>query len=152
LSENQTLNVRFAYQRYKPREAPVIVGIGTDICMVDRIAGAIDRQGQRLVDRLFLGNEQQYAMAKARPEGIFAVAFAVKEACAKALGTGITERVRWTDIEVLDIGPGSARVVLGGGAARRLRRLSGSALIVAPYVSLSISNDYVAAFVQLEAT
>jgi holo-[acyl-carrier protein] synthase len=71
----------------------------------------------------------------------FAQGFCGKEACAKALGTGITERVRWTDIEVFDVRPTVARVVLGDGAHRRLRRLAGSSSVALPHVSLSIGSD-----------
>jgi holo-[acyl-carrier protein] synthase len=88
------------------------------------MAEAIERSGARFLDRLFDAEEQAWSLAQSSPVEAFARLFAVKEACAKALGTGITARVRWHDFH-----PQLERLtaVLSGGARRRARRLSAGA-------------------------
>ena len=103
----------------------MIIGVGSDLCSIDRIAGAIERKGDRFVRRFC--SEAEAWPWPSDPGSYFALRFAIKEACAKALGTGITDRVRWQDIEVYEQGSGLA-IRLDGGALRRLRRLAKSHL------------------------
>jgi holo-[acyl-carrier protein] synthase len=128
----------------------MIVGIGTDLCEVERIAEALERQGLRFQRRICSEQEQRLGGRRLDPALFYASRFAAKEACAKALGTGITTRVRWTDIEVL-AGPGGRPVLsLSGGALRRARRLAGRREL---RFHISIAHDglYASAFVILEA-
>ena len=78
----------------------MIVGTGIDIAEVPRIAAAIERRGQRFLDRIFTPAEIKYCNSKANRMERFAARFAAKEAAMKALGTGWAKGVRWRDIEV----------------------------------------------------
>src|SRR5689334_361296 len=78
----------------------MILGIGTDIIEVKRIALAITRRGAPFLDRLFTPDEQHYCLQHSTSERNFAGRFAAKEAVAKALGLGITQKLSWLDIEI----------------------------------------------------
>jgi holo-[acyl-carrier protein] synthase len=96
-----------------------IVGLGTDITEIDRIAKAIERYGDRFLRRVFTEQEVAYCSRRRVPEIHFAGRFASKEAAMKALGTGHSRGVLWRDIEVVrHEGPPQLR--FHGGAARRL--------------------------------
>jgi holo-[acyl-carrier protein] synthase len=129
----------------------VILGIGADICAIERIAGAIERQGDRFLARVFTVAEQNAARLRPEPALYFARRFAAKEACVKALGTGITGRVRWTDIEILSEPSGRPVLTLSGGALRRARRLAPKNCVCITHVSLSDEIDQALAFVVIEA-
>lgn len=126
----------------------MIVGIGSDICEVERVADAVVDRGKTLIDRLFTPAEQARAAGAPEPAVIYATCFATKEACSKALGTGITERVRWTDIEVL-VAAGCPYLHLTGGALRRARRLTGGSVPKA-HLSIACRDGLAAAFVLIE--
>lgn len=113
------------------------VGLGVDIVELDRIAGALDRHGERFLRRCFTAGELAYC---GRRIGALAARFAAKEAVAKALGTGIAG-FRWRDVEILRDDAGKPLVRLHGGARERL------ALIGATHceVTLSHSRDYAVA-------
>lgn len=128
----------------------MIVGIGTDLCDVERIAGALERQGDRFRRRICSDREQQLAVAHVEQARFYAGRFAAKEACAKALGTGITERVRWTHIEVLSGVMGQPVLHLSGGAHRRACRLAGRGGFRA-HVSITHDSTFAMAFAVLEA-
>lgn len=128
----------------------MIIGIGTDVCEVERIANAIERRGQAFLDRLFSVAEQQAAGHRRDPASFYAGRFAAKEACAKALGTGITDRIRWTDIETLATRSRQPKITLAGGAARRLSQLAGKGRAGRVQVSISHDGAYALAFVLLE--
>jgi holo-[acyl-carrier protein] synthase len=100
-----------------------IVALGLDLTRIDRLQAALDRRGQRFLDRVFTPAEQAYCERRpARRATHYAGRFAVKEAVMKVLGTGWRLGVRWVDIEVLR-DPGQApRVVLHGACARHAAR------------------------------
>lgn len=127
----------------------MIVGIGSDLCELERVAEGIADRGKSMINRLFTTAEQWRASAAREPAVVFATCFVAKEACSKALGTGITERVRWTDIEV-QVEAGCSYLHLTGGALRRARRLTGGR---GPKTHLSITcrDGLAAAFVVIEA-
>lgn len=127
----------------------MIVGIGSDICEVEQVADALADRGKILIDRIFTPAEQVRATAAPEQAAIYATCFTVKEACGKALGTGITERVRWTDIEVL-VAAGCPYLHLTGGALRRARRLTGGGVPRA-HLSIACRDGLAAAFVLIEA-
>lgn len=128
----------------------MIIGLGTDLCEVERIAGALERQGDRFRNRICSVREQALAAARADKTLFYAGRFAAKEACAKALGTGITERVRWRHIEVLAGLKGEPILHLSEGALRRARRLAGGHEVRA-HVSITHDGPFAMAFVVLEA-
>lgn len=125
--------------------------MGTDLCDVDRIDGAVQRQGQRFLNRVFTEAEQEDARASASTSCFLAQQFAGKEACVKALGTGITDRVRWTDIEVSRTADGVPFVVLAGGALRRANLLKPTMHELVFHVSFGGSAALAIAFVVIEA-
>jgi holo-[acyl-carrier protein] synthase len=96
-----------------------IVGLGMDLAQIERMRGAIERRGERLLARLFTAGERAYCERRPRTRfNSYAGRFAVKEAVMKLLGTGWTRGVRWVDIEVVRH-PGQApRVELHGATAR----------------------------------
>ena len=130
----------------------MILGIGNDLCEVARISEAIERQGQNFLDRLFTPLEQALAAKTRDAAAFYAGRFAAKEACLKALGTGITARVRWTDCQVSHHRTGQLALEISGGALRRLKRLAGRGRGFAAHVSITYDGEYAAAFVIFEGT
>jgi holo-[acyl-carrier protein] synthase len=118
----------------------VILGLGTDLCSVERIEAALERQSDRFIARCFTPGE--IALAQSRPAlraATLAKRWAAKEACAKALGTGIGRGFGMTDIEVVLDDLGAPSLVLQGGAAERLA-------VITPegheaFVHLSLSDE-----------
>jgi holo-[acyl-carrier protein] synthase len=129
----------------------MIIGIGADCCDMERIAGAIERRGDRLLARLFTDAERAAGAKRPEPAAYFARRFAAKEACAKALGSGITERVGWRDLEVLNGPKGKPTLRLTGGALRRARRLMPKGYEPVLHLSLADDPPMALAFVILEA-
>lgn len=127
----------------------MILGVGTDVCEVGRVADALSRHGSAFVDRICSISEQEGPTWSPSAKAI-AVRFAVKEACAKALGRGITERLRWHDIVVISEANFGVSVSLMGGARRRARRLS-RRKDISIHAAVSHNADWVYAFVVLEA-
>ncbi len=100
----------------------MILGTGTDLCEIARIASTLDRFGDRFTHRLFTDRER--VRAARRPRALaarFAQLFAAKEACSKALGTGFRQGVFWRDMEVVPLPTGKPTLHLSGGAMPRLR-------------------------------
>jgi holo-[acyl-carrier protein] synthase len=98
----------------------MIIGIGSDITDVRRIAKVIDRHGQRFIDRVFTPVERAKAEKRRNRVETYAKRFAAKEACAKALGTGLRAGVWWRDMGVVNLPSGRPTLELTGGAKRRL--------------------------------
>ena len=100
----------------------MILGIGSDIVDVRRMARVIDRHGDRFLERIFTGTERAKAERRARRVETYAKRFAAKEACAKALGTGLRAGVFWRDMGVVNLPSGRPTMQLTGGALARLGR------------------------------
>ena len=98
----------------------MIIGIGSDITDVRRIAKVIDRHGERFIDRIFTPIERAKAEKRRNRVETYAKRFAAKEACAKALGTGFRAGVWWRDMGVVNLPSGRPTLELTGGAKRRL--------------------------------
>src|SRR5579871_3560360 len=98
----------------------MILGIGSDITDVRRIAKVIERHGDRFLDRVFTATERAKAEQRRNRVETYAKRFAAKEACAKALGTGLRDGVWWRDIGVVNLPSGRPTLQLTGGAKRRL--------------------------------
>jgi holo-[acyl-carrier protein] synthase len=99
-----------------------IIGIGLDATEIDRIRQAIERFGDRFLQRVYTPGEIAYANRRRNPAPHFAARFAAKEAAMKALGTGQSQGVVWRDIEVLRLA-GPPQLRFHGAAARRLRAM-----------------------------
>ncbi len=98
----------------------MILGIGSDITDARRIAKVIDRHGERFLDRVFTPVEREKADKRRNRVETYAKRFAAKEACAKALGTGLRAGVWWRDMGVVNLPSGRPTIELTGGARRRL--------------------------------
>ena len=102
----------------------MILGIGSDITDVRRIAKVIERHGDRFLDRIFTPTERARAERKKNRIETYAKRFAAKEACAKALGTGLRAGVWWRDMGVVNRPSGQPTMQLTGGALRRLQAIT----------------------------
>jgi holo-[acyl-carrier protein] synthase len=102
----------------------MILGIGSDITDVRRIARVIERHGDRFLDRIFTPTERARAERKKNRVETYAKRFAAKEACAKALGTGMRAGVWWRDMGVINRPSGQPTMHLTGGALLRLRAIT----------------------------
>jgi holo-[acyl-carrier protein] synthase len=98
----------------------VILGIGSDITDVRRVAEVLERHGERFLDRVFTPVERAKSDRRARRAESYAKRFAAKEACAKALGTGLAQGVFWRDMGVVNLPSGRPTMNLTGGARARL--------------------------------
>lgn len=129
----------------------MIVGIGSDLSDIRRVAETLERFGDRFRNRIFTEIERARSDRKPDAAASYAKRFAAKEACAKALGTGMRRGVFWRDMGVVNARSGQPTMQLTGGAAERLL-----ALIPAghePRIHLSLTDDhpYAQAFVIIEA-
>lgn len=95
-------------------------GIGVDLLEVARIRKALDRWGERFLHRVFTQGERDYCKRKAHPEQSLAARFAAKEAVLKAIGTGLSGGISWTDIEVVNDEKGKPGVRLGERIVQRI--------------------------------
>jgi holo-[acyl-carrier protein] synthase len=127
----------------------MIIGIGSDLCDIRRIEKAIERFGDRFLDRVFTETERARAMRRteALRAGTFAKRFAAKEACAKALGTGFNAGVFMSDLGVVNQRSGQPGFLLTGGAERRLAILTPPGMRAA--IALTMTDEYPYAFAQV---
>ena len=106
----------------------MIIGIGSDLIDITRVAKVIERHGDRFLDRIFTDVERAKAARRANSEKMvvatYAKRFAAKEACAKALGTGMRGGVWWRDMGVVNLPSGRPTMQLTGGALQRLRAIT----------------------------
>jgi len=101
----------------------MIVGIGNDLIDIRRIEKTLDRHGERFVKRIFTEVEQAKSDRRRNRAASYAKRFAAKEACAKALGTGINRGVYWRDMGVVNLPGGKPTLKLTGGAKTRLEEI-----------------------------
>merc|ERR1711969_135711 len=103
----------------------MIIGIGNDLCNIERIAKTLERLGERFENRVFTETEIALARRRRRTAETYAKRFAAKEACAKALGTGVPRRgVHWKHLGVVNLPSGKPTIELTGGAAERLKQMT----------------------------
>ena len=117
-----------------------ILGLGNDLIDISRIERMLDRWGERFVHRIFTELEIAKSEARAARAASYAKRFAAKEACAKALGTGLTRGVFWRDLGVVNLPGGKPTMVLTGGALERLEELTPEGMRA--QVDVTISDDY----------
>ena len=117
----------------------MIIGIGSDIADARRIAKVIERHGDRFLDRVFTPVERALADRRRNRVETYAKRFAAKEACAKALGTGLRAGVWWRDMGVVNLPSGRPTMALTGGAKRRLQAITPSGF--EPRIDLTITDE-----------
>lgn len=129
----------------------MIIGIGSDLSDIRRIQGSLDKFGDRFTHRCFTELERKRSERKPDRAASYAKRFAAKEACAKALGTGMRGAVYWRDMGVVNMPSGQPTMALSGGAAVRLQRLTPPGMKTIIHVSLTDDHPYAQAFVIIEA-
>ena len=129
----------------------MIIGIGNDLCDIRRLEQVLDRHGPRFVARCFTDVERRRSDAKAGRAASYAKRFAAKEACAKALGTGLSRGVFWRDMGVVNRPSGQPTMQLTGGAARRLGELTPPGHEVVIHLTLTDEHPLAQAIVIIEA-
>jgi len=102
----------------------MILGLGSDLCDTRRIAEVMERHGERFLNRIFTPQERAKADRRANRAETYAKRFAAKEACAKALGTGLRGGVFWRDMGVINLPGGRPTMQLTGGALARLKAIT----------------------------
>jgi holo-[acyl-carrier protein] synthase len=130
----------------------VIVGIGSDLCNIERIQNSLDRFGQRFLNRVFTDIER--GKAASRPHtmaGTLAKRFAAKEAFSKAVGTGFKRGVFMKDIGVVNAASGAPTLKLTGGAAQRLDALAPEGHAIDIHLTMTDDHPWAQAFVILYA-
>jgi holo-[acyl-carrier protein] synthase len=130
----------------------LIVGIGSDLCNIERIQGSLDRFGTRFLDRVF--TETERAKAERRPftrAGTLAKRFAAQEAFSKAVGTGFKRGVFMKDIGVVNAPSGAPTLALTGGAAARLDALAPPGHAIEVHLTMTDDHPWAQAFVILYA-
>ena len=115
----------------------MILGLGSDIIDIRRMEKTIARYGDRFLARVFTDTERLKSERRAARVASYAKRFAAKEACAKALGTGLRKGVYWRDMGVINLRSGRPTMVLTGGAAEQLRRITPAGLQARVDVTLS---------------
>jgi holo-[acyl-carrier protein] synthase len=128
----------------------VIIGIGVDLCDIRRIARALDRYGERFTRRCFTETERAKADRRADRAGTYAKRFAAKEACSKALGTGI-RGIRWQEMGVVNLASGQPTFALSGKAQARLDALTPPGHVARVHLTLTDEHPLAQAIVMIEA-
>jgi len=124
----------------------LIAGVGVDRIAIERVETAIERHGERFIQRIYTTGEIRQAQAKGNPVRRFAMLFAAKEAVSKALGTGFREGVAFDNIETIHQALGKPEVRLHGGAKKRAHVLG----IQSVHISLTDDDGVAMAFAVAE--
>ena len=129
----------------------MIVGIGSDLMDMRRMEKTLERYGERFIARVFTDIERRKSEGRRMRTASYAKRFAAKEACAKALGTGLRAGVFWRDMGVVNMRSGKPTMALTGGAAARLAAIVLPGL--RPVIHLTITDEWplAQAFVIIEA-
>ena len=129
----------------------MIIGIGTDLANINRIEATLKRFGDRFKNRVFTELEQQKASSRSHESSTYAKRWAAKEACSKALGTGLRMGISWKDMSVSNLKTGQPQMELTGWAKDRLFKLTPKGCESFIYVSLTDDHPWAQAFVIIEA-
>jgi holo-[acyl-carrier protein] synthase len=130
----------------------VILGVGTDLTNIDRIQRTLSRFGDRFRNRVFSSVEQSKAASRVNEVETYAKRWAAKEACSKALGTGLRMGISWRDMTVSNLKSGQPTMTLTGWAKARLMELTPKGHIANIHVSLTDDYPWAQAFVIIEST
>jgi holo-[acyl-carrier protein] synthase len=118
----------------------MIIGIGNDIIDIRRVEQTLDRFGERFIKRIFTEVEQRKSEGRRMRAASYAKRFAAKEACSKALGTGLRRGVFWRDMGVVNMRGGQPTMALTGGALERLKEITPEGM--SPVIHLTITDDH----------
>ena len=129
----------------------MILGIGTDLANIDRIAATLDRFGDRFRNRVFTATEQRKAERRKDVAGTYAKRWAAKEACSKALGTGLRMGISWKDMAVSNLSSGQPVIHVRGWAAERLAQMTPDGHEPVIHVTLTDDHPWAQAFIVIEA-
>ncbi|MEX0628072.1 MAG: holo-ACP synthase [Cucumibacter sp.] len=129
----------------------MIIGLGSDICEISRLERVLARYGDRFTHRCFTEIERQKSDNRRARSASYAKRFAAKEACAKALGTGMSWGVYWRDMGVVNLPSGKPTMELKGGAAKALGRLLPKGHRAHIHVTITDDKGLAQAFVIIEA-
>ena len=129
----------------------MILGIGTDLANIDRIQGVLSRHGDRFRNRVFTETEQAKASRRRDEAGTYAKRWAAKEACSKALGTGLRMGIAWRDMSVTNLSSGQPVMEVTGWAKNRLDEMTPSDHEAVVHVSLTDDHPWAQAYVVIEA-
>ncbi len=129
----------------------MILGVGTDLANIERIAGVLERHGDRFRNRVFTEIEQRKAECRKDTAGTYAKRWAAKEACSKALGTGLRMGIAWQDMAVRNLKTGQPVMEVSGWAAERLRDMTPKGHEAIIHVTLTDDHPWAQAFVVIEA-
>ncbi len=129
----------------------MIIGLGSDLIDIRRIERSLEKFGDRFVQRIFTEIEQQKSDRRRLRAASYAKRFAAKEACSKALGTGLSRGVFWRDMGVINLPGGKPTMHLTNGAALQLQRLMPPGHRAAIHVTITDDFPLAQAFVVIEA-
>ena len=129
----------------------MIIGIGSDLSDIRRIENSLERFGERFINRIFTEIERTRSERKNDRAASYAKRFAAKEACAKALGTGMRRGVFWRDMGVVNLRSGQPTMALTNGAQARLLEIMPPGTKPVIHLSLTDDHPYAQAFVIIEA-
>jgi holo-[acyl-carrier protein] synthase len=129
----------------------MIIGVGSDLCDIRRIEETLEKYGERFIARCFTEIERRKSDARADRAASYAKRFAAKEACAKALGTGLRYGVFWRDMGVINLPSGQPTMRLAGGAAARLAAITPAGCEAFIHVTITDEHPLAQAFVVIEA-
>lgn len=129
----------------------MIIGAGADLCDINRIRKTLDRFGERFTNRVFTEIERAKSDRRRTRAESYARRWAAKEACSKALGTGLRMGVAWREMEVVNLQSGQPTMRLHGGAAERLRKMTPDGHVAHIHVSMTDDPPFALAFVVIEA-
>ncbi len=118
----------------------MIIGLGSDLIDIRRLEKTLERFGQKFIDRVFTDVEQMKSERRAERVASYAKRFAAKEACAKALGTGLKHGVFWRDMGVVNLASGQPTMKLTGGALKRLADITPKG--TEAQIALTITDEY----------
>ncbi len=118
----------------------IVLGLGNDLIDIRRVERSLQRFGQRFVDRVFTEIEQKKSDGRMNRAASYAKRFAAKEACSKALGTGIRRGVHWRTMGVVNLPSGRPTMELTGGAKARLEQMTPASMVA--QVHLTITDDF----------
>ena len=129
----------------------MIIGIGSDLIDIRRVEKSLERFGERFTNRCFTEIERQKSDRRKNRAASYAKRFAAKEACSKALGTGLAQGVFWKDMGVVNLPGGKPTMKLTGGAAARLEQMLPAGHEARIHITITDDFPLAQAFVIIEA-
>lgn len=129
----------------------MIIGLGSDLCDIRRVDQTLERFGERFTHKVFTQTERDRSDGRKKRAASYAKRFAAKEACAKALGTGLRHGVFWRDMGVSNLPSGAPTLVLTGGAKARLEAITPHGHSARIHLTITDDDPFAQAFVIIEA-